>query len=217
LEEDEKMIASKTISLLGKTFHLKFQVLDTPRADTIGISARVPRTTDFTIFLDYEPIVDPRVKEELTYLQELFGLGDFHVFATSQYNRHAICVDRLPIREALSVLEYSTSDYHHKRGLWISEHRTWILRVLEKGGRPRPIHLYSVESPYNGQNFQHEGLALFLQLFYGAKVRLARPDGNTELEIQGYKTSNRIDVRKIGEMDIKKLLNGRVGASVCPS
>ena len=202
------MIWSSTVSLLGKTFHLKLQVLDTPRAPTVGMSARVCGTCEFTVFMDFDNIVDSRLKEELVNLQQLFQLGDFFVFETSPYGRHAVCVDRMPMREALAVLWESTCDYNFKRGIKINEYRTWILRVVEKGNRPKPKYLYPVLSKYNGLHFQSQAHLLFLLLYYGADVRPVKNklDGNTKIEIQGYKTASKIDVRELGQMNIKELL-----------
>lgn len=206
------MIWTSTTSLLGKTFHLKFQVFDTPNVPTKGLSARIPYTVEFVPFLDYDNIRDPRLIEELQDLQDLFEIGDFYVMGTSEYNRHAICVDRMPMREALSVVWESSCDYNFKRGIRINEFRTWILRCAEKGNRPKPRFLYSIESPYNGKRRQSEAHSIFLRQCYGVKVRLANPDGNKELkispdgqnfytvaavEMQNYLTASKTDARKL--------------------
>jgi hypothetical protein len=101
------------------------------------------------------------------------------------------------LKENTDVLYSSTCEAVFARGVRINEFRTWILRGLEKGNRDRPKYLYSVESPYNGQRLQSQAHALFLQYYYGAKVRLTNPDGNHTLEVQGYKTSNRIGMKEV--------------------
>lgn len=191
------MIWSSTISLFGKVFHIKFQILDKPKAATIGMSARIPGTCEFAIFADYDNVKDERLKEELEDLQDIFHLGDFHVFETNPYGRHVICVDRMPMREAMAVLMESTCDYNFKQGIKINEYRTWILRIVEKGNRPKPKYLYPVKSKYNGEHFQSQAHLLFLLLYYGADVRPVKNklDGNTKIEIQGYKTASKIDIR----------------------
>jgi hypothetical protein len=171
--------------------------MDIPIARTAGISARIPGSTEFAVFLDFDNIEDYRLREELIYLQELHNLGDFYVFYTNEYGRHAVCIDRLFLKEALAVIYTSTCDAIYSRGSRINEYRTWILRALEKGNRDKPKYLYSVESPYNGQRLQSQAHALFLQYYYGAKVRLTNPDGNNILRTQGYNTSNRIDVKEL--------------------
>jgi hypothetical protein len=189
-----------TVRILGKMFLLHFQSMDIPKAPTAGISARIPHTTEFVTFLDYDNIVDPRLADELLYLQELHRIGDFHVLSSSEYNRHAICVDRLFLKEALDVVYNSTCDAVFARGVRINEYRTWILRGLEKGNTDRPKYLYSVESPYNGQRLQSQVHALYFQRRFGAKVRLVNPDGNMTLEMQGYKTGKNVDKKEAKEL-----------------
>jgi hypothetical protein len=177
----------------------KFQSMKIPKEPTAGVSARVAHTTEFVTFLDYDNIEDGRLVEELQYLQELHSLGDFFVLATNEFGRHAVCVDRLRLREELTVVYDSTCDATFKRGVRINEYRTWILRGIEKGDRPKPKYLYTVESPYNGRRLQSQAHGQFLQRYFGAPVRLVNSDGNDELEIQGYKTSNKTSTK-----DLKK-------------
>ncbi len=81
----------------------------------------------------------------------------------------------------------------------INEYRTWILSGWKKGERERPKFLRTIESPYNGERLQSQAHATFLQAFYGVKVRLVNPDGNDEIEIQGYNTSSKVIVRDLEE------------------
>jgi hypothetical protein len=191
------MIIIKELRIFDRMLLLKFQSMRIPKIATAGISARVANTTDFVIFLDFDNIKDERLKNELVYLQELFGLGDFHVFATNEYGRHAICIDRLRLRDALEVVCESTCDGIFKKGIRYNENRTWILRADQKGDRPKPRYSYTVESPYNGKLLQSQAHAEFLQRYYGAPVRLVKPDGNHELEIQGYKTASKTSLKDI--------------------
>jgi hypothetical protein len=176
---------------------IHIQSMNIPKSPTRGISARVKHTTDFTIFLDYDNIKDERLIDELVYLQELFELGDFHIFGTNEFGRHVICVDRMHLREALDVVYTSTCDEVFKRGIRINEFRTWILRSEPKGNRPAPKYLYSLPSPYNGQRLQSQAHSMYLQINYGAKVRLVNPDGNTSIEIQDYKTSSKVNLKDV--------------------
>ena len=194
------MLLIKKFRIFNWLLLLKLQSMKIPIEATAGVSARIKYTTEFSILLDYDNIEDSRLVEELLYLQELYKLGDFYVFATNEFGRHVICVDRLQLREALEVVYGSTCDAVFKRGIRINEYRTWILRGLGKGERPKPRYLYSVESPYNGQRLQSQAHGEFLQRYYGVPVRLVNPDGNTELEMQGYKTGS-----KVSEKDLKKL------------
>lgn len=176
---------------------MKFQSMKIPIEATAGVSARIKYTTEFVVFMDYDNVEDSRLVEELVYLQELFRLGDIYVFATNEFGRHAVCIDRLRLKQALRVVYNSTCDAVFKRGIRINEYRTWVLRALGKGDRPKPKYLYSVESPYNGQRLQSQAHGKFLQQYFGAQVRLANPDGNDELETQGYKTGSKTSAKDV--------------------
>jgi len=200
-----------TLRIRGKMYLFHFQSMNIPWAKTIGISSRVPYSSHFVPFLDYDNTLDEVLKiHELPFLQELFHLGDFAVLETSQYSRHAICCDRLSLREVVEILDNSSCDYAFKKGIHFNEYRTWILRVVEKGNRPKPRFLYNVRSPHNGQHLQSQAHAVFLQNYYGPKIRLVNPDGFTKLkirrpdgtievvdaqslEIQSYKTGSKVD------------------------
>jgi hypothetical protein len=183
--------------ILNKMFLVHVQTMTIPKAGTVGMSARVPYTVEYVLFLDYDNITDDRLIEELIVLQENYKLGDSHVLATNEYGRHVICIDRLPFREKREIMWASSCDYDFKRGDRINEGRTWILRVLDKGERDRPKYLYSIPSPYNGLRLQSQAHGLFLKYFYGADVRLTNPDGNNELEFQSYKTSSKVKLEDL--------------------
>ena len=191
------MLLIKQLRIFNWLLLLKLQSMKIPIEATAGISARIKYTTEFIILLDYDNVKDSRLVEELLYLQELHRLGDFYVFATNEFGRHVICVDRLSLREALDVVNTSTCDAVFKRGIRINEYRTWILRGLGKGDRPKPKYLYSAPSPYNGQRLQSQAHGKFLQRYFGANVRLVNPDGNDELEIQGYKTASKTSTKDL--------------------
>lgn len=184
-------------SILNRYCLLQFQSMRVPKASTKGISARIPHTTNFAVFLDYDNITDERLDDELVYLQELYQVGDFHILKTNEFGRHAICVDILPLREALAVVYNSNCDRLFKRGIRINEYRTWILRNWEKGERERPRFLRTLESPYNGERLQSQAHATFLKTFYGVNVRLVNPDGNDEIEIQGYNTASKVTINDL--------------------
>jgi len=184
-------------SILNRYCLLQFQSMKVPKTPTKGMSARILHTTSFVIFLDYDNVTDERLDDELTYLQELHLLGDFYVFKTNEFGRHAICIDILPLREALAIVYNSNCDRLFKRGIRINEYRTWILRGWEKGERERPRFLRTLESPYNGERLQSQAHASFLKTFYGVSVRLVNPDGNDEIEIQGYNTSSKVTAKEL--------------------
>jgi hypothetical protein len=78
------MRVSITFRFLGQMILVHVQSMRIPKAPTMGLSARIPHSTDYVIFLDFDNITDSRLTDEIHYLQELFELGDFHVFATDK-------------------------------------------------------------------------------------------------------------------------------------
>ena len=197
------MRSNWTFRIFDKMFLVHIQTMTIPKAGTVGMSARVPYTVEYVLFLDYDNMKDERVVEELVVLQENYKLGDFHVSATNEFGRHAVCIDRMLLVEALEVVYASSCDYLFKRGIRINEFRTWVLRCFEKGERDRPKYLYTVESPYNGERLQSQAHGLFLKRHYGVPIRLTNPDGNYLLTFQDYKTSSKVklkDVKKEAQM-----------------
>jgi len=184
-------------SILNRYYLFQLQSMKVPKTPTKGISARIPHTTNFVTFLDYDNVTDERLDDELVYIQELYQLGDSYIFKTNEFGRHAICIDILPLRDALAVVYTSTCDRLFKRGIRINEYTTWILRNWEKGERERPEFLRIVESPYNGKRLQSQAHAEFLKTFFGVDVRLVNPDGNHEIEIQGYNTGSKVAVKEL--------------------
>ena len=83
--EGADMIVTMQLRIFSWSFLLKVQSMKIPIEATAGISARVKHTTEFVIFLDYDNMKDKRLVEELRYLQELFGLGDFIVASYKRF------------------------------------------------------------------------------------------------------------------------------------
>lgn len=191
---------------IGKyTFILKVQSFGEFNIRTGGMDARVPETALFIIPLDYDNIVgvfseDPeqRLKEELQYLQEGFQIGNFYVFWTNECGRHAVCLDALRFKDVRAIVDFSTCDLMFKRAPRINEYRTWVLRYAEKDKRESPRYLYTVESPYEGENLQSLTHAGYLRQFFGVKVHdLKNPVGPDYVHYQEYNTSEK-HVKKKG-------------------
>lgn len=154
---------------------------------TSGISSRIPSTGLHILMMDYDSIDDRRLMEELAWLQDEFKLGDFIVFETNQYGRHAWCLDVLTLGQILDILRHSNCDEVFKIAPKINPKRSWVLRFDKKGDRGSPRYLYTLPSPHQGFNRQSRGHAKFL-LKYGVEVELEKPYGSEEVEIQTYNT-----------------------------
>lgn len=160
-----------------------------------GVSSRIPDTSLHVTFLDYDNITDERLQEELRFLQEEYQLGNFYVLETRNEGRHAICLDALRGRDQKEIVDFSNCDLMFKKAPRINEYRCWVLRFAKKGNRDPPRYLYTVESPYEGQNLQSRGHAKYL-LNFGITIKLKRPYGSEEVETQDYNTGKRTEKGK---------------------
>lgn len=79
-----------------------------------------------------------------------------------------------------------------KKAPKINEYRCWVLRFTKKANREAPKYLYTVESPFEGQNLQSLGHAKYL-LRFGLRIDLKKPYGEELIEIQDYNTGKRTE------------------------
>lgn len=131
---------------------MKIQLMQKLDARTIGVSSRIPNTPLHITFLDYDNIVDERLKEELEFLQSEFSIGNFYVLETRGNGRHAVCLDALRFRDVKESVDFTSCDPMFKKAPSINEYRCWVLRYAKKGNRDAPKYLYTVESAHEGRN-----------------------------------------------------------------
>ena len=186
------MLWPTVIKLSNYTFLFKIQGIKRLDVRTEGVSSRIPNTALHVTFLDYDNIVDERLKEELGFLQHEFEIGNYHVLETRNEGRHAVCIDALRFKDVKEIVDFSSCDLMFKKAPRINEYRCWVLRFAKKGNRDEPKYLYTVESPYEGQNLQSRGHAKYLEKF-GIKIDLKNPFGPEEIEVQDYNTGKRTE------------------------
>jgi len=186
------MLFAKILKMGKYNVLIKFQSWKTLNVRTSGVSSRIPNSSLNVTFLDFDNVEDERLIEELRFLQEEFEIGDFHVFKTRNEGRHAICLDALRFKDVLEIVRFSSCDLMFKKAPRINEYRNWVLRFAKKGNRDAPKYLYTVESPYEGQNLQSRGHAKYL-LKFGVEIDLKNPIGTEEIEIQDYNTGKRTE------------------------
>jgi hypothetical protein len=177
---------------------------------TRGTESRVPNTSLHVTFLDYDNIVgsfseepEQRLIEELRFLQEEFEIGNWHVFWTRDTGRHAICLDALTFRNVKDIVDCSSCDMMFKKAPRISEYRCWVLRTDKKGQRDAPRYLYTVESPFEGNNPQSLPHANTLFDIFGLELVLKNPFTMTGQDgmarEQGYSTSEKHEKANRGD------------------
>jgi hypothetical protein len=174
---------------------LKVQAMKKLEIRTKGVSSRIPNTSLHVLFLDYDNIEDGGLIEELRFLQEEFQIGNFYVLETRNKGRHAVCIDALRPRDQKEIVDFSSCDLMFKKAPRINEYRCWVLRFAKKGNRDEPKYLYTVESPYEGQNLQSRCHAKYL-LKFGVKIDLKNPFGPEEIEVQAYNTGKRTELEE---------------------
>ena len=184
------MLLSSIFKIGNYSLLLKMQVYRKLDVRTEGFSARIPNTSFFIIPLDYDNIEDNRLDEELKYLQDQFEIGNFYVFKTSDYGRHAVCIDALRFRDVKEIVDFSSCDLMFKKAPEINEYRTWVLRYGKKGKREPPQHMRSITSLHEGENLQSRCHAKYL-LNFGVEIELKKPFGGESLEVQEYNTVGR--------------------------
>lgn len=184
------MLWSTLLKIRKYSVLLKIQVMKKLDVRTRGFSTRVSGTALHITALDYDNIEDSRLIEELEYLQHEFQIGSIYIFKTGDHRRHAVCLDALRFKDALEIVRFSSCDLMFKRAPRINEYRCWVLRFAKKGNRDEPKYLYTVESPYEGNNLQSRGHAKYLSKF-GVIVDLKKPYGPEEIKIQAYNTGKR--------------------------
>jgi hypothetical protein len=154
---------------------------------TTGISSRIAGTNLHCCFLDFDCTSDDVLQDELKWLQRVHKCGNFIVLKTSDIGRHAICLDAMEPSEVFQVIMSSSCDEMFKTAPTMNTKRSWVLRCGKKGNRGAPTYAYTVKSRHEGKNLQSRGHANYLQTF-GVKVKLKRPFGPNEVEIQTYYT-----------------------------
>jgi hypothetical protein len=192
------MLWSTVLKLGNFNVLLKVQVMKKLDVRTSGVSSRIPNSVLHLVFLDFDNVTDQRLKEELVFLQYEFELGNFYVLKTRENGRHVICLDALRFKDVKEIVDFSSCDMMFKRAPRINEYRCWVLRYAKKGNRDEPKYLYTIESPYEGKNFQSVGHAKYL-LKFGVKIDLKNPYGTEDIETQDYNTGKRTEKEKTEE------------------
>lgn len=183
---------SVTIYLKHKktTFSLNFYRYRTPDIWTKGT---LNRTKDgkYIFYLDYDLMKEEYIKGELIHLQEIYDLGDIHVFQSSEKGFHVISFAKLTAKEYVEILENSSCDYAFKNIPRYTSYRNWVLRHFSKGIVKQPKYLYTLKRKTKRQH----SLAhyKFIKLLYPKINQKINSDGIKELTAIKYATGSNVD------------------------
>ena len=181
------------LPFIKRTFRIMFQLYRTPDTWTSGISS-VCADGRHTLFFDYDKVDDiSRVEQEIKFIQEELNLSHAYIFTTNENtNFHVIILDKHSLRETFNIIKETNVDYAFLTSIKIIKGREWILRIDEKGKRPRPVFVKVLKS-LNQEKEISTAHKIFLQKYYGVpKLKYKFEDNNTIIPLVNYNTGNRV-------------------------
>jgi len=180
------------IPFIKRTFRTLFQLYRTPDTWTSGVSS-VCKDGQHVLFFDYDKIGDlERIENELKELQEYFCLSHAYIFQTGKENFHAIILDKHSLRNTFEILKETNTDHAFIYSIKVLRGREWILRIAEKGNRPKPRFIKVLKSKNDSYQIS-TAHKLFLQKYYGVpKLKYNFEDNITIIPLVNYNTGNRV-------------------------
>lgn len=176
-------------NFLNIGFHARQYVLGT--TTTAGISNDT-KDGKRILFLDYDNILyEDMLLPELDYLQRKYGLSDFYIFKSSQKTNgfHAICTDKLNVREWQTILQESSCDEAYKNPRIKDFHRS-VLRILPKGKSQAPTFIHKLKSPFQTRTKSQAHLK-WLSIHHDINIeKVKNMDSYTNPNLVIYKTTN---------------------------
>jgi len=116
------------------------------KEETIGYTNRC-KDGKFIIFLDYDRTKMDWIINELEHLQDMYMLGDFHLFESSKDSFHAVCFDKAVLEDLIEIMRNTSIDPNYIRIPLYCGKKIWTLRLTDK---KKPIkYLGKFESPHN--------------------------------------------------------------------
>jgi len=159
------MKASFRLDLFGKIFFIKYSILDKPHTHTIGIASRC-KDNKHVVFLDWDCINIEIVKSDIRYIQEMFNLGNFYIFKSSQKpdSYHAICLTKVSFGELTDIHSHTSCDYAFRYAIKGFTEKAWVLRCVKKGDSDTPIYIEIIKHPSKREkSYAH---AVFMRQYY---------------------------------------------------
>lgn len=94
------------------------------------------RTIDghYILTVDYDGQQMDWIVTELEIIQKRHNLGDIHLFRSGKKGIHAVCTDKLTLREFRKILNETSGDYQYKKVPFKYGKKVWTLRLSEKKG-----------------------------------------------------------------------------------
>jgi len=164
------MKVSCRLDLFGKIFFVKYSIIDKPHTYTIGIASRC-KDNQHVVFLDWDCVDIEIVKSDICYIQNMFNLGNFYIFKSSQKpdSYHAICLTKVRFGELTDIHSHTTCDYAFRFAVKGFSEKAWVLRCVKKGDSDAPIFIEKIKSfSKREKSLAH---AIFLKEYYGIDIK----------------------------------------------
>ena len=178
-----------TINTKKNVFQFSLQKIKKGNIWTCGTMNRIPNSNYYVPYLDYDFMEEQYVKDEVNHFQEVFNLGDMHIFQSSPKRYHALGFSKMTAREFVELLLNSSVDEGFKNVPRFYSTRNWVLRAFNKGGKDKPKYLYTLKHKTSRQeSFAHYE---YLKKIYPEVNGIQNSDGLTKLSIISYATAER--------------------------
>lgn len=181
------------VATTRKGFSFKLLIVKTPNAKTLGMTSYC-KNGHHVLFFDFDGNNLNEVVFQLRILQAEYGLSQFYLFENDTENSfHAVCLDKLPLSEAIEIIHQTTADASFKYAPLRYAMKKWVLRVDSKGEREKPKYLFQLVPLDTGERNKSNPHRMFLNLNYKMKIKKDRLfDNENKMDFFKYYTANRI-------------------------
>lgn len=190
------------ISLWVSRERTSLHIIRKPSMKTQGMTSRCYDKKHHVLFLDYDNIERHIVWDDILDLQKRFNIGPMVILTTHEYisnisneatgNYHVICPEKFLFQEIPEMQMDCHIDPKYKKMWRRSRLKSWVLRIIEKGDRPKPKFVEWVG--FNVEN-KREASEAHIRLM-NAKLGVPIPkyyidkfDGETKTFITSYATN----------------------------
>jgi len=150
------------------------------------------RTQDglYVPYLDYDFMEEQYITEEIAHLQEMFNLGNIHIFQSSPKRFHIIGFTKMAAREFVELMINSSCDEAFKNVPRFYSIRNWVLRCFDKGKKEKPKYLYTLY--HRTTRKESEAHYKYLRMVYPeVNNTIQNPDGLSKIKLISYLTAER--------------------------
>lgn len=139
----------------------------------------------YIVFLDYDDMEWDWVADELKRLQDDFELSDFWIFKSSGISYHAVCFDKVTLKEYILILKNSSCDINYQGVPLKYGQKIWTLRLTAKEENIKFLGSVSSAHSLREQSTAH---AMICSLLFDSpfEKKLVNPDKKKEICLARY-------------------------------